>query len=98
MLANTPNQLSKFRTKNWFEIYDDVRGTHKTNSQNKFKTTMTNSIRCDYKDSYILGKETISVADAVAVAAAADNANKKMPFENCALFADSISEINETQF
>ena len=59
---------------------------------------MANSIRCDYKDSYILGKETISVADAVAVAAAADNANKKMPIENWALFADSISEINKIQF
>ena len=31
-LDNTPNQPSKFRTKNWVEINDDSRGTHNTNS------------------------------------------------------------------
>ena len=28
MLANTPNQPTKFRTKNWVEINDDERGTN----------------------------------------------------------------------
>ena len=27
LLENTPNQLTKFRTKDWFEINDDSRGT-----------------------------------------------------------------------
>ena len=27
LLNNTPNQQTKFRTKNWFEINDDSRGT-----------------------------------------------------------------------
>ena len=29
LLENTPNQPSKFRTKNWVEINDDKRGTYK---------------------------------------------------------------------
>ena len=33
LLDNTPNQLSKFRTKNWVEKNDDTRGTHNNNSQ-----------------------------------------------------------------
>ena len=42
-LDNTPNQLSKFRAKNWVEINDDARATHSTNSHIKFKTTMLKS-------------------------------------------------------
>ena len=39
-LDNAPNQLSKFRTKNWVEINDDALGTYNTNGQIKFKTKM----------------------------------------------------------
>ena len=28
LLENTPNKLTKFRTKNWIEINDDLRGTY----------------------------------------------------------------------
>ena len=28
ILENTPNQSTKFRTKNWIEINDDARGTY----------------------------------------------------------------------
>ena len=46
-LDNTPNQSSNFRMKNWVEINDDTIGTYNTNSQTKFKTTMSKSILCD---------------------------------------------------
>ena len=39
LLDNTPNQPSKFRTKNWVEN-NYSRGTYNTNSQIKFKTSM----------------------------------------------------------
>ena len=42
-LDNTPNQSSKFKTKNWVEINDDSRRTYNTNSQIKFKTSMFKS-------------------------------------------------------
>ena len=40
LLDNSPNQPAKFRTKNWVEVNDDVRGMYNTNSQIKFKTSM----------------------------------------------------------
>ena len=35
LLDNTPNQISKFRIKNWVEVNNDSRGTYDTNSQIK---------------------------------------------------------------
>ena len=42
-LDNTPNQPSKFRTKNWVEVNDDSSGTYNTYSQMKFKNSMLKS-------------------------------------------------------
>ena len=94
---NTPNQPSKFRTRNWIEINDESRGTYNGNSQIKFKTTMLKSSLCDYSDAYILVKGTISVNSTAAQDAAANNTNKKVIFKNCAPFTNCISEINNTQ-
>ena len=52
LLDNTPNQQTKFRTKNWVELNDDSRETYNTNSQIKFKTSMLRSNLCDYSDAY----------------------------------------------
>ena len=62
LLDNKPNQPTKFRTKNWIEINDDLCGTYNTNSQIKFKTSLLRSSLCDYSDTYILAKGTISIA------------------------------------
>ena len=40
---NTPNQPTKFETKNWVIINDDSRGTCNTNRHSKFKTSMFKS-------------------------------------------------------
>ena len=53
MLDNTPNQLSKFRAKNWNKINHQSREVHNVNSD-IFKTTMLKSSLCDYSDAYIL--------------------------------------------
>ena len=92
------NQPSKFRTRNWIEINDESRGVYNVNSQIKFKTTMLllQSL-CDYSDTYILVKGTISVNNSAAASAAANNTNKKLIFKNCAPFTNCISEINNTQ-
>ena len=96
---NTPNQPSKFRTRNWVEINDESRGVYNVNSQIKFKTTMLKSSLCDYTDAYIIVKGTITIAGAGADAAArqADERNKGVIFKNCAPFINCISEINNTQ-
>ena len=91
------NQPSKFRTRNWVEINDELRGAYNVNSQIKLKTTMLKSSLCDYSDAYILVKETISVNNTAAQGAAANNTNKKVIFKNCAPFTNCISKINNTQ-
>ena len=60
-LDNTPNQPTKFRTKNWVEISDDAHEMYNTNNQIKLKTSMLKSILCDYGDAYILSSGAIIV-------------------------------------
>ena len=97
LIDDASNQPSKFRTKNLVEINDESRGAYNVNSQIKFKTTMLKSSLCDYSDTYILVKGTISVNNTAAAGAAANNTNKKVIFKNCAPFTNCISKINNTQ-
>ena len=60
LLESTSDNLSKFRTRNWVEINDESRENY-TNSDIRFKTTMLRSNLCDYADSYILVKGTITL-------------------------------------
>ena len=61
LLNDESNKPSKFRTKNWIEINDDVRGVYSPNKQIRFKTAMLRSSSCDDSDVYILVKGDISV-------------------------------------
>ena len=94
-LDNTPNQPTKFRTKNWVEINDESRGTYNTNSQIRFKTSMLRTSLCDYSDAYILAKGTITVANTTAADADANNTNKKVIFKNYEPLTSCISRINK---
>ena len=94
LLDNTPNQSTKFRTKNWVKINDDVHGMYNTHSQNKFKTSMLKSGLCDYNDEYILLSEIITVAE---LAAGGRYNGIEVVFKNCASFIDCISEKNNRQ-
>ena len=93
LLTDASNKPSKFRTRNWVEINDDIRGAYSPNKQIIFKTAMLRSSLCDYSDAYILTKGNISVNNTVA----ANNTNKKVIFKNCAPFTKCISKINNTQ-
>ena len=100
LLNDASNKPSKFRTRNWIEITDDIRTAYSPNKKIRFKTAMLRSSLCDYSDAYILVKGNISVnntAAANAAAAAANNTNKKVIFENCAPFTNFISKINNTE-
>ena len=60
MLDNTPlNQSSKFKTKNWVEIIDELQGTY-DEDQIRFKSSMLRSSLCECSDAYILFKGTIT--------------------------------------
>ena len=92
LLNDASNKPSKFRTRNWVEINDDIRGAYSPNKQVRFKAAMLKSSLCDYGDAYILVKGNISVNNT-----AANNTNKKVIFKNCAPFTNCISKINNIQ-
>ena len=96
-LDSASNKPSKFRTKNWVEINDDIRGAYSPNKQIRFKTSMLRSSLCDYSDAYILVKGNITVNNTAGASAAANNTNKKVIFKNCVPFTNCISKINNTQ-
>ena len=90
-IENTPNQSTKFRTKNWVEITNtDAGGMCNTDSQIKFKTSMLKSSLDDYSDGYILVSGTITIYGAGADdnAKRGDGRNKGVIFKNCAPFTD----------
>ena len=97
LLKDESNKPSKFRTKNWVETNDDVRGVYCPNKQIRFKTSMLRSSLCVYSDEYIVVKGNTSVNNTAADGAAANNTNKKVIFKNCAPFTNCISKINNTQ-
>ena len=78
LLDSASNKPSKFRTRNWVEINDDIRGAYSPNKQIRFKTAMLRSSLCDYSDAYILDKGNITINNtAVAATAAAKILIKK---------------------
>ena len=83
-LDNTPNQSTKYRTKNWIEINDASKGANNTNSQIKFKTSMLRLILCDYSNTYILPSGTIRITGEEVDDAAEqlDERNKRMLYKN----------------
>ena len=98
LLESTSDNLSKFRTRNWVKINDESRGNY-ANSDIRFKTTMLRSNLCDYADSYIIVKGTITFITGAgddAAAKQADERDKGVTFKNCAPFTKCISRINNT--
>ena len=76
LLNDASNKPSKFRTKNWVEINDDIRGEYSPNKQIRFNTAMLRSSLCDYSDGYILVKGNILVNNTATEGAVANNTNK----------------------
>ena len=100
MLDNTLNQPSKFKTKNWIEINNQLsHGRYETGSDSIFKTLMLKSSFREYSDAYILvkGRKTITWAGDNAGARQSGEISKGVIFKNCATFIKCISEINNTQ-
>ena len=81
LLNDGSNKPSKFRTRNWVETGDEVRGIYSHSKQIKFKTSMLRSSLCDYSDAYILAKGNITVNNTAADGAAANNTDKKVIFK-----------------
>ena len=96
LLNDESNKPSKFKTKNWVEINDDLKGVYSPNKQFRFKTSMLRSSLRDYSDVHILVKGNISVNN-TGTGAAPTYRNKKVIFKYCAPYTNCISKINNTQ-
>ena len=59
---------------------------------------MLRSSLCDYSDTYILPKATITVANTAAQYQPNNATNKKVIFKDCVPFTNCINRINNTQF
>ena len=86
MLDNTPNQPSKFKTKDWVEINDESLGTYDGGNQIRFKNSVLRSSVCDYRNACTFVKETISVRNTAAQGAANNAAYKKVMFKNWSIY------------
>ena len=98
LIESTSENRSKFRTRNWVEINDESIG-NSANSDIRFKTAMLRFNLCDYADSYILVKGTITITGAGDNAGErqADERDKGETFKNCVPFTKCISRINNTE-
>ena len=97
LFANTPDQSSKFRTKNRFKINNDSCAMSNTNSQIRPKTLKLKSSLCSFSGPYILFKKTKSVANTAAADADTNNTGKKVICKDCASFTNFISHMKNTQ-
>ena len=53
--------LPKFVTKKWIEVYDQSEGNYNVNKEIRIKTSMLRSDLCDFSDAYIIVKGNITV-------------------------------------
>ena len=94
LLNDESNKPSKFRTRNWVEINDEIRGAYSLNKQIRFKTAM---LRSSISDTYMLVKGNITVNNTADAGADANNTIEKVIFKNCASFTNCICKINNIQ-
>ena len=55
------NDLARFVTKKWIQVYDQSEGNYNVDKEIRIKTSMPISDLCDYSDRYIVVKVTITV-------------------------------------
>ena len=91
-ISNSLNDstVPKLFTKKWVEINDLSSGQYSVNKNIRFKISLLRSDLCDYSDSFIVVKGTISITGIN------DNnkRNKEITFKNNAPLKSSITKIN----
>ena len=61
LLGNIPDQVPRFVTKKWVELYDESGETYNVNKEIRFKTPQLRSDLSDYNDAYIVVTDKITV-------------------------------------
>ena len=88
--TNSNENLPRFVTKNWIEVYDQSRGNYNVNKKIRIKTSMLRSDLCDYSDTYISVKGIITLEGDND----ANKQNKNPAFKNNEPFINCISKIH----
>ena len=94
LLGTTLDEIPRFITKKWVKVHDQSGSAddrYKPSKQIRFKTSMLRSDLCDYSDSYIVVKGTITATDPDN-----DAYGKELTLKNNAPFVSCISKINNT--
>ena len=87
--TNPDENLPRFFTKKWIEVYDQSGGIYNVNKEIRIEKSVLRSNLCDYSDAYIVGKGTVTV-----VRPNDTKRNKATPFKNNAPSINCISKIN----
>ena len=88
--TNSDENLPRFTTKKWVEIFDQSGGIYSVNKEIRIKTSMLRSDLFDYSDAYIVVKGDIALEGDND----ANKQNKNLALQNNAPFTNCISKIN----
>ena len=83
--TKSDENLPRFITKKWVEIYDQSGGNYSVNKEIRIKTSLLRSDLCDFNDAYIVVKGDITVTNPHSA-----KRNKKVAFKNNAPFINCI--------
>ena len=88
-ITSDDKDLPRFVTKKWIKVYDQSGGNYNINKEVRIKTSMLRSDLCDFSDTYIIVKGTITITGP-------DNAkrNKSVALKNNAPFMNCISKTD----
>ena len=95
-LETTSDNLPRFITKKWVEVYDQsgiAEDRYKPSKQIRFKTSMLRSDLCDFSDAYIVVKGTITLTKTNG-RGIIDIRNRFLAFKNNAPFTNCIPKVN----
>ena len=87
----TEDEIPKFTTIKWMEIFDQSNGTYNKNKDIRFKTNQSRNDLCNFNDAYIVVTGKITATNP---GNNTNDYNKKVALKNSALFFDCTLKIN----
>ena len=96
MLGTASDNVPRFITKKWIEVYDQLGNAedrYKPSKQIRFKISMLRSDLCDFSYAYIVVKRTITLTKPNG-RGIIDIINRSLTFKNNTPFTNCISKIN----
>ena len=96
MLGTASDNVPRFITKKWIEVYDQLGNAedrYKPSKQIRFKISMLRSDLCDFSHAYIVVKRTITLTKPNG-RGIIDIINRFLTFKNNTPFTNCISKIN----